>query len=205
MADLDFWQRLWQSNETPWDLGAAHPGLSLLLKLPSIISVLNNQSNFYVPGCGRAHEARFLAQLGYEVVAEDITAEAITIAKAIGQPDNLILRVGDALACPQDQQSTFDCIWDRAMLCALAPSDREAYQEACWQRLKPGGLFMAVLFTKGRPESPPPYGITLDDFMMAWQTRFSLTVGYQPRDDSSAAHIGDGKSLQEHYVVVRKR
>ena len=42
-----------------------------------------------VPGCGRGHDARFLAARGYDVVGFDFSPAAITAARALAKRDRV--------------------------------------------------------------------------------------------------------------------
>src|SRR5689334_956008 len=98
--EIEFWRQRWSSNDTPWDMQGVHPYLPRLLDLArsfrKSLSLPSHHVHVLVPACGRAHEARYLAELGMMVVAEDIAPEAIAAAQALHHHPNLVIRVGDS-------------------------------------------------------------------------------------------------------------
>ena len=66
MADKVFWGDKWKEGHTPWDLGREHPGLHESLLLASDLGGLEKGARILVPGCGRGHEAYFLAHAASE-------------------------------------------------------------------------------------------------------------------------------------------
>lgn len=143
----------------------------------------------YSPGCGRGHDAAGIANgnvklppeiaaRALHVIATDFAPEAIAAARDLygalekNPPGrhSLEFRVEDARAeVPADQRGTVDIVFDRAMLCALRPELRAAYLKSCHQRLRRGGIFLSLPFTKidDTPEHPPgsgpPFQITLQE------------------------------------------
>ena len=69
------WEAQYQAADTPWDKGAASPGLiDYLLENPVRGRVL-------VPGCGFGHDVRALAGTADEVIGIDIAPSAIDGAR----------------------------------------------------------------------------------------------------------------------------
>lgn len=223
MQDPTPWQSYWQQGHTPWDLGGPHPGMPRLLAMVAEVGCLPSSGSAYVPGCGRGHEARFLAnqlcwrgranqsepealpESEWQVVGEDITPEAISAAQAAGTSPGLSFRIGDALQCPPAEEGRFDLICDRAMLCALPPTLRADYQRACWQRLRPGGVFAGIIFSLGNPESQPPYGIAIEDLAAALQPAFGLlAVEHALSGTSRQRQPSFEEASREYYAVFRK-
>lgn len=174
------WQSRWQAGTTGWDLGRAHPCITELLDASKKLSFLQPGSRAYVPGCGRGHEGAYLANEGFEVIAADFVEEAIDEAKALyhGQ-SKLSLKVEDALS--KQDESLFDFVFDRAMLCALQVSNRKTYLDAISYRLKPGGLFMGILFSSldKQVQGGPPFALSRDELWDLFSSSFSLVYCQQ--------------------------
>jgi thiopurine S-methyltransferase len=177
LEDQQPWQQRWHMQKTGWDLGGPHPLLATLLERARLEGELRPQARVYVPGCGRAHEAAFAAQQGYAVMATDFVPAAIDQARQLyGDLEALTLQVEDALVDPA--AAVYDLIIDRAMLCALAPVNRIAYVQACYDRLAPGGLFAGILFAKVGIErdAGPPFACTEAELWDLFRPRFNLVT-----------------------------
>ena len=175
MADRGFWGDKWKEGHTPWDLGREHPGLHESLLLASDLGGLEKGARILVPGCGRGHEAYFLARQGYEVLAEDYTDEAIVAARGLGGHKNVEFRVADSLEEPaSEDHGVFDAVVDRAMLCAINPEERNKYLDACYTKLRPSGLFIGLLFGEVSVEKGPPHGMDLEAVLHLCGEQFSL-------------------------------
>ena len=70
--DKDFWRGRYEEGRTRWDLGGPSEPVQALVRrhFPPRGRVL-------IPGCGRGHEALFLAERGYAVTAVDYVAAPI--------------------------------------------------------------------------------------------------------------------------------
>ncbi len=154
------WQELWRTGQTPWDQGAAHHELRRLLQHAVLEGGLKAGRPIFSGGCGRAHSEAALALVGYPLTAVDLVPEAIEEAtKLYGQVPGLSLRAGDAKVLQPGEHGHYAAIFDRAMLCALPPADRNSYIEASKARLAPGGLWMGILFREVASEEGPPFAI----------------------------------------------
>lgn len=170
------WVERWEQGRTCWDLKGPHPYTAKLCAEMAKLGLLHAHGSAYVPGCGHAHDAAYFAEHGFETVASDITQQAIDAAKAIyGSLKGLTLRVEDCLVT--DESASYDVVFDRAMLCALEPALRPVYVQACWSRLKDGGLFLSIPFTEVRlPEKRlgPPFAVSAQEIYQLFRERFSL-------------------------------
>lgn len=82
------WDGLYRAGCHPWD--RAGPSLALADVLaqrgdlvPAPHDPPEQPSMALVPGCGRGHDARLLARLGYDVWALDVSQTAIDLAKSL--------------------------------------------------------------------------------------------------------------------------
>lgn len=154
------WQERWQQGQTGWDQGGPHPGLALLVTHARREGALPDHGRFFSAGCGSAHSEAELARQGYRVKAVDVSALAIAKAMELyGDCAGLELSQTDLFQIEESEIKAYDAIFDRAMLCALAPENRPAYIEAMTVRLRAGGLFCAILFRTVKVQFHPPYPV----------------------------------------------
>ena len=160
------WQKRWTDGTTGWDLNGPHPFTSEFLLI--IKQKYSDIGRWLVPGCGRAHDAAYIAtnwlnSSGECIVdATDIILDAIDEAKKLySSIPNLHLYVDDALILKDSEVGSYDAIFDRAMMCALDSKSRQTYIENCFAKLRVGGIFISLPFTKvANPQSGPPFEIS---------------------------------------------
>lgn len=188
------WEQRWQEGRTGWDLGMAHPLMPFLLERARREGGLANTASVFVPGCGRAHEAAFMAQLGYQAFGLDVSPTAIEQATAqYGHLENLRLFQADILSDPSHDYnlsiSNVSAIVDRAMLCALPPAQRCRYLEFCTRWLPPGGLFMGILFAEVNlmADAGPPFALDEQQLSDLFKDNFSLVCLERHRAQAPAA------------------
>jgi Thiopurine S-methyltransferase (TPMT) len=185
----EFWLERWRSGKTGWDLGGPHPQTARLVDAcRAWLGRPIDECLAYVPGCGRAHDAAFLAGLGAEVTGVDVSGEAIAEAKSLyGDVAGLHLFVGDAVS-PEGvdarERGLWSLVFDRAMLNALEPTLRARYVDAALARLGPGGVFASIAITSV-PEgsTPPPFPLGVGDYDTLFGTKARRIV-WEPLGDS---------------------
>src|SRR6218665_1639151 len=72
-----FWQARFESGQTPWDRGDAHPQLLQWLA----DGLLTPALTVAVPGCGRGHELLALGRAGVAAIGLDYAPAAVAIAR----------------------------------------------------------------------------------------------------------------------------
>lgn len=205
-ADQEFWQGRWQTGATGWDLGKPHPHTARMIDLIAKFHPAATGPVF-IPGCGRAHDAAVFCARGFTVVACDFAEDAIAEAKkAYGHIKALTLKCQDATLLSPNEIAAYDVIFDRAMYCALRPDLRDAYIKSCFDRLKPGGIFASLPFTKiqftaERPEgSGPPFCVSREEMTTRLHAMFELKH-WEPRTDGSC----DGRILEETISIWTRK
>ena len=134
------WNAAYEGGDTPWDKGYASPPLIEFLKLQSI------SGRVLVPGCGAGHDVRALAAEGAEVVGLDIAPRGINKAETFPVLYDERYELGDFLNLGKQYHHSFDWIVEHTCLCAIDPSEREAYARSVAQALKPDGKYLAIFF-----------------------------------------------------------
>jgi len=161
-ASALFWDRRYQEGRDGWDLGQPAPPLQDFLGSHPLAP--HPPGRVLVPGCGRGHEARLLAELGFAVVGLDFSAEAITAARQWAARPGANLRWlqanlfdRPALAAAGLGPASLQGVVEHTCFCAIEPQQRPAYLQTVADLLAPGGWLLGLFWCHGRPDGPP-YG-----------------------------------------------
>jgi SAM-dependent methyltransferase len=116
-----------------------------------------------VPGCGRGHDARLLAQRGYQVVGFDFAEAAVKEARALGAAEGSAARFErrDIFTLAADFAEAFDAVWEYTCFCAIDPARRADYVEVVRAILKPGGTLLGCFYPLQEGGDGPPYPVAL--------------------------------------------
>lgn len=194
--DSSFWEVRWKENRRGWDLHGPHPNLAALMRL----SNLKAPAKGWVPGCGSGHDAAALAGEGFEVEASDISPTAIQVAQNLyGKVPRVKFAVADLF---EKKQAGFDFIFDRAMWCALPPGRQQEYLKACWENLRPDGLFCSIAFTKlsKEIEAGPPFEISKKEIEQQLRGKWKIVQMEAAKPPELTPFI-----LEEMLVIARKQ
>lgn len=162
-----YWNDRWAAGATSWDIGEAAPALCAYLD-----QYQNIAHRVLIPGCGNAHEARYLYQLGFRsVTLLDISAVVAGQARAaMADMPEIEWVVGDFFA----HQGAYDLILEQTFFCALAPAFREAYVAQMARLLKPGGRLAGLLFNRVFDFPGPPFGGNRQEYESLFAKHFRL-------------------------------
>ena len=153
-ADPAFWDVRYSAARTPWAAGAVQAALR------AFAAGLQGSPRALIPGCGSGHEAGFLLDRGWDVLAIDFSHAAIAAARAMLGDRAWALREADFFAFDGDDE-LFDVVYERAFLCALPPRLGKAYAARVSELVRPGGCLAGFFFHAETP-SGPPFGISQD-------------------------------------------
>jgi len=169
----DRWNARWRADDTPWDLGGVTPAL-IDWRAGRRLAGLRT----LVPGCGRGHDAHYLAKHGATVTAVDYAPEALAAAQR-SYPHSAVEWVGaDALNLPY--RARFDRVWEYTCFCALPPERRADYFDNVRDALAPGGEYWGLVFLRvPRPDDGPPFQIEPDAFQELLRSQFDI-VEFEP-------------------------
>jgi SAM-dependent methyltransferase len=167
------WSRNYEDGNTPWDKGYGAPPLKEYLdRLPFTGRVL-------VPGCGRGHDVRLLAEQGAEAVGQDISTVATEMARAIKPVGNETYVTGDFLD-PNTDLGSFDLVFEHTCLCAILPEERAAYVRAACGALKPGGNLLSIFYVKLEKSEGPPFPISTEEINKLFHPFFETLESWAP-------------------------
>ncbi len=191
----DYWNQLYRDEGRPgWDMDGETPLVRELVDLALPLG-LRPGSQLVVPGCGYGHDAAALEAQGFQVTGLDFAPLAIQGA---------MHRYGDRVAWSQADWFTtklgpWDAIFDHTCFVAMDPVRRPAYLESCAAHLRPGGLWLAVLFhhVNGRPG--PPHAISQPEARKLAEAHFEVLH----LDEAQNSH--PRRAGREFLVIGRKR
>ncbi|WP_255094263.1 methyltransferase domain-containing protein [Synechococcus sp. J7-Johnson] len=138
------WDQRYLDGRDGWDLGRAAPPLQHFLHEHPLAP--QPPGRVLVPGCGRGHDARLLASLGFTVTGIDISAEALREARRLDQPAAscqwLQVDALDPMALHKEGLAAGSMIGvvEHTCFCAIDPSLREAYANSMGEMVAAGGV-----------------------------------------------------------------
>jgi SAM-dependent methyltransferase len=115
-----------------------------------------------VPGCGRGHDARFLAGRGYDVVGYDFSTAAVSAARALARRDGVAVTFEqrDIFTLARDEAHGFDGVWEYTCYCAIDPARRDEYVRTMAAILRPGGWLLGCFFPLRVVTAGPPFPVS---------------------------------------------
>ena len=172
------WESFYHANELSWDYGEASPGLV------DFLSSSRNEiplGRALVPGCGRGHDARALAEAGWNVLGMDIAPSSIPMAKQLATENGLEIdfQLGDFLS--EKPTIQFDLIFEHTLFCAINPNKREDYIQATKNWLKPRGQYLAVNYIITEDDGEPPFSTSAEELDIKFRPFFNLVNRWVPR------------------------
>ena len=160
-----WFERLYAAAETgqaavPWDRGAPHP---LLVEWATTIRLDGTRRRAIVVGCGLGHDAQYIAGLGFDTVAFDVSGSAVRAAQSRFPGSAVDYLTADVLSPPQSWHRAFDLVVESLTLQAMPdPPRREAIANV-GNLAAPGGTLLVIARARDTGEEPddgPPWALT---------------------------------------------
>lgn len=157
------WSKAWEKQVTPWDAGDSSP---ILLRAIDQ-GWLSDYRNGFVPGCGSGYDVLHLSRVLPEgAVGLDVAELAVEKFKRLreekGVPEDKAMVVLDDFFA-YEPPKPFDFIFDYTFLCAMQPSQRDAWADTIKRLLRPGGELMTIIYPINPSlQSGPPFAMTYD-------------------------------------------
>lgn len=169
----EYWDNLYQSNDTGWDLsGPSQPFLDILDHLPL------RGKNVLIPGCGNGHDVIQIAKLGAIVWAVDFAKRPLNNIKNHPGFENhqIHLLQSDIFDLNEKYLNKFDYIFEYTCYCAINPDQRKNYRDLIYQILKNGGKFISLFFPILKPETDggPPFGVNIEETICLFEQKLKL-------------------------------
>lgn len=197
-SDPRYWERAYREGRTGWELGEPAPPLSRALRTLPI------RSDAVVLGCGRGHEVRLLASLGWPRVvgvdfAESALAEARAQSEAVAGAPAIEWLHDDVLALGSDRPGAFDLVVEHTCYCAIDPATRDAWAGSVAGTLRRSGVLVALFYTHARAGGPP-FGARAAEVLARLEAHGLAVEHHEEPVDSVAKRAGD-----ETLVIARRR
>jgi SAM-dependent methyltransferase len=152
----EFWEELYAARGDGWELGAPAPSL-----VEFVEATPPPRGRVAVPGCGRGHDARYLASRGYEVTGFDWARAALAAARALAARDGVAVTFEerDIFTLGRARPNAFDGVWDYTCFCAIDPARRREYIRSLAGAVRPGGWLLANFFPLRSFMAGPPFPV----------------------------------------------
>lgn len=159
----NYWQKRYSDKNHPWDIGSVAPALKDYFDQLS-----NKQLKILIPGCGFAHEAKYLAEEGFSNVT------CIDLVDEVFEESGLNKTSVTCLAIDFfDHNEQYDLIIEQTFFCALDPSLRKNYAAQVSTNLKENGKLVGLLFNMEKPDGPP-FGGSEAEYRALFSSYFEL-------------------------------
>ena len=167
MLSEKFWDALWKTQETGWDIGYPSPAMCKLID-----RIEDKNAAILIPGCGNAYEAEYLVSNGFKnITLIDISETAVQAVKQKFK-DNSAVKV-----LHQDffkHTGSYDYILEQTFFCALDPDLRPDYVNQMHRLLKPDGVLQGLLFGVNFEKAGPPFGGTSEEYGLLFSEKFEI-------------------------------
>ncbi len=169
--DAAFWNEKYQTGNTPWDIGGVSPPLRHYLD-----QIEDKSTSILIPGAGRAYEAIYLHQKGFQNVwVCDWAPAAFDFLKS-KIPDFPEVNLVCSDFFKLDLQ--VDLILEQTFFCAIEPHQRSAYAQKAAALLRPQGKLAGLLFAQTFEKNGPPFGGTAEEYRAAFEPYFDILQLY---------------------------
>ena len=172
-----FWEELYARGADGWELGRPAPALTALVE-----HTPPPRGRVAVPGCGRGHDARFLARQGYAVTGFDFAPAAVAAARTLARMEgvDVTFEERDVFTLPADHPHAFDGVWEYTCYCAIDPRRRDAYVDAMARIIRPGGWLLACFFPLRSVSVGPPFPVSRGEIHRRLAPRFRIAREFAP-------------------------
>jgi len=194
-SDASYWQAIYESGTTGWDLGREAPAWSKLLSMHDI-----GRGRLVMLGCGRGHDAVWFAQQGFDVTAVDFAKSAVeaTRENAARRGVQLTGLEADLFHLSSAEQGTFDVLVEHTCFCAIEPSRRREFARVAAELVKPGGHIVGLLFWQ-TPPGGPPFATSPDEVRALFGDAFDIL-----RIEDNPVSV-ERRAGREGWVVLRRK
>jgi methyl halide transferase len=177
VSSPDFWQELYERGGDSWELGEPAPPLVSFIE-----TTPPPRGRVAVLGCGRGHDARYLARHGYETVGFDFSTAALHEARTLAQREGVTVTFSqrDILALGRERGAAFDGVWEYTCFCAIDPRRRPAYVATLNTILKPGGWLLACFYPVRRGGAGPPFPVARGEVRRLLRPSFRIERALTP-------------------------
>jgi len=169
------WEAIYRGvkpEELPWNAGEPDSELVRLVKY----GILKPGRAADI-GTGPGHDAIYLAQRGFRVLAVDIAPAAVTLARANAKKaevESAIEFLAEDILKLFLQPASIDFVNDRGCFHVLDSYGRKAYLRRVAGALAPGGLLLLRTFSDQEPPGPGPRRFTKRELKDFFRPKFEF-------------------------------
>jgi SAM-dependent methyltransferase len=166
--DQDYWDQRHQKGETGWDLKMVSPPLKNYFDQP-----FQPMGKVLIPGCGQAHEARYLVEQGQQDLAiMDFAPSLMESLKVVFDGSQVALHCEDIF----EHQGKYDTIVEQTLMCAIDPSLRMRFVNKIADLLHRNGVWVGLLFNREFEHAGPPFGGSEKEYRELLESRFEIIL-----------------------------
>ncbi|OGX11115.1 MAG: hypothetical protein A2351_08000 [Omnitrophica bacterium RIFOXYB12_FULL_50_7] len=125
-------------------------------------------------GTGSGTQAIALAELGFDVVASDISESAVRKAEARSKTKGSNIRFVKDDILATTLKGPFDIIFDRGIFHVFPPEKRNAYVQSIGGLLRKGGFLILKCFSDKEPPGEGPYRISEAEIRRSFVPAFQV-------------------------------
>ena len=169
---MNIWESRWHEGRIGFHL----PQLNIYLKRFSTHLLKSEPENIFVPLCGKTLDLPWLANRTKKVIGVELVSQAVEefyreneISYSI-QPagklqlfksDSIDIYHGDFFDLTREETGSFEAIYDRGSIVALARPERQKYVEHLLSFLAPGGRLLLITLEYDQEQmSGPPFSVS---------------------------------------------
>src|SRR3989344_955612 len=134
-----------------------------------VVSFLPKSGRLLDMGCGQGQDSRFFSELGYEVMAVDLSAQGIRFAEEKanrGKYNNLEFKTADIVESLPFADSEFDVVYSHLAIHYFDTETTFKIITEIKRVLKPGGVFACLVNSIHDPEYSSGEQIETDYFLI---------------------------------------
>ncbi|MBF45694.1 MAG: SAM-dependent methyltransferase [Flavobacteriales bacterium] len=167
MLDKEFWNNLYETAQTGWDIGFPSTPLKTFID-----NIENKDKSILIPGCGRAYEAEYLHLKGFKkVTIIDLSPLALdAFSKRLPSFPKSQLIEGDFF----EHQGQYDLILEQTFFCAIEHNLRKDYVKHTSDLLNKNGKVVGLLFAEEFGKDHPPFGGTKEEYLELFSSHYNI-------------------------------
>ncbi|MDX1904513.1 MAG: methyltransferase domain-containing protein, partial [Thermonemataceae bacterium] len=125
-----------------------------------------------IPGCGNAHEANYLAELGFQDITLIDYAPLLVeqLKEKFAQKTAIKVIESDFF----ELNGQYDLIVEQTFFCAISPELRQRYAKKMYDLLKPQAKLVGLLFNRTFEQQGPPFGGCTEEYLAYFLPYFHI-------------------------------
>jgi SAM-dependent methyltransferase len=179
--DPAWWDNLYRTKRTPWDIGKPAPPLETYLKSPYAVA----PGKIAIPGSGNGHDCMLFIKHGFEVTGIDFAPTPIATTHAKMEQAGVSGKKGFLLQRDvfdiHEYDGYYDYILEDCFFSAIDPSRRRTYVMTVYDLLKPGGKVISLWWLINNKQGPP-FAVDKSEIYELFDSKFTIDMAFAPTD-----------------------